>query len=199
MLGKALISLAVLTILVNVSTSANAQSRNLLQNPNADSGATFWHSVGEATVETTTGTDSCFVVRNGGHFFQDVDIAGNAAGQYIVLIGRGASERINPDGALTGLPYLYGYLMEPGRADKKEILAYLEDQGMRAQTTSQNEWVNMWGIFKVPERTKRIRFFLSQVLREGVPHNGSAARFDDLGLYLFTTKGEAEAFVAQYH
>jgi len=57
----------------------------------------------------------------------------------------------------------------------------------------------MWGIFKVPERTKRIRFFLSQASRRGVPHNGSAARFDNLGLYLFSTKQDAEAFVNEYH
>jgi hypothetical protein len=70
---------------------------------------------------------------------------------------------------------------------------------MRADTKIKDEWVDMWGIFPVPERTKRIRFFLNQALRRGVPHNGSAARFDNLGLYLFATKEDAQAFVNQYH
>lgn len=59
-----------------------------------------------------------------------------------------------------------------------------------------NEWVQLSGIFKVPEGANTIRFFLRQAERKGVPHNGSAARFDDLGLYLFATKEEAESFVA---
>jgi hypothetical protein len=70
---------------------------------------------------------------------------------------------------------------------------------MLAKTSFRDEWVDMWGIFRVPERTKRIRFFLNQALRNGVPHNGSAARFDNLGLYLFAAKEDAEAFVRQYH
>ncbi len=59
-----------------------------------------------------------------------------------------------------------------------------------------NEWVQLSGIFKVPEGANTIRFLLRQAERKGVPHNGSAARFDDLGLYLFATKEEAESFVA---
>jgi hypothetical protein len=56
----------------------------------------------------------------------------------------------------------------------------------------------MWGIFEVPAGTKRIRFFLNHALANGVPHDGSAARFDNLGLYLFNRKEEAQVFVAQY-
>jgi hypothetical protein len=40
--------------------------------------------------------------------------------------------------------------------------------------------------------------WLYQGLRNGVPHNGSAARFDNVGLYIFTAKEDAEAFVRQY-
>ena len=147
--------------------------------------------IGEATVEVSTGNNSCFVVRNGGYFFQDVLLTDDAVGQYAVLIGRGASERINDNGAITGLPYLYGYMMEE-KGDS--VLAYLQGQQMLANTRMRDEWVDMWGIFRVPEKTKRIRFFLNQALRNGVPQNGSAARFDNLGLYLFAVKEDAEAF-----
>ena len=37
-----------------------------------------------------------------------------AVGQYVVMIGRAASERINSDGAITGLPSLYGFMMNFG-------------------------------------------------------------------------------------
>jgi hypothetical protein len=50
----------------------NAQSRNLLQNTTADMETRYWRAMGEATVETTTTNNVCFVVRNGGYFYQDV-------------------------------------------------------------------------------------------------------------------------------
>jgi len=53
----------------------------------------------------------------------------------------------------------------------------------------------MWGIFRVPDGTGAVRFFLNQALRNSVPHNGSAARFDDVGLYLFPTEKAARSFV----
>jgi hypothetical protein len=177
----------------------NAQPRNLLQNPNGDQAAEFWRAFGEATVEQVTGNNLCFVVRNGGYFIQDVPVPDDAAGQYAVLIGRGSSQRIHEGGAITGLPYLYGYMMDKAGPRGGHVLEYLQGQRMRAKTKIRDEWVDMWGIFQVPEKTKVIRFFLSQASRSGVPHNGSAARFDNLGLYLFATKEDAEAFVSGYH
>lgn len=189
--------LAMAAILVSACVSgavlANAQPRNLLQNPNAGLGTKFWTTFGDASVELMPGDNFCFVVRNGGYLLQDVVLPDDAVGQYAVLIGRGASERINEDGAITGLPYLYGYMMEQGRSEK--VLAYLQGQRMLGRTNIRDQWVAMSGIFQVPEGTRKIRFFLNQALRQGVPHNGSAARFTDLGLYLFSSKQEAEAFV----
>jgi hypothetical protein len=191
--------LMILTVFVSGASIHNAQSRNLLENPNADQGLRLWRAFGEATVEVSTGNNLCFVVRNGGYFFQDVLLTDDSVGQYAVLIGRGASERINDDGAITGLPYLYGYMMAEGPPHGDIVLANLQGQQMLAKTMFRDEWVDMSGIFRVPERTKRIRFFLNQASRNGVPHNGSAARFDNLGLFLFAVKEDAEAFVRQYH
>ena len=175
---------------------ASAQANNLLENPKAELDAQHWRAMGEATIEEFDGKRS-FVVRNGGYFLQDVILPEGAAGQYAVLIGRGSSERINADGAITGLPYLYGYMMVPGVPNGGRVLDYLQGQRMLCSARTANEWVKMWGIFKVPVGTSVIRFFLDQALRGGVPHNGSAARFNDLGLYLFATKEEAQAFVDQ--
>lgn len=189
----------VLIIFMATAIVTDAQSRNLLQNPNADVGAELWRTFGQATIEPSVGNNPCFVVRNGGYFIQDVTLPENAVGQFVAFIGRGSSERINEDGSITGLPYLYGYMMEYGTPSGGKITAYLQGQQMRAATNIRDEWVNMSGVFQVPEKTTRIRFFLSQALRKGDPHNGSAARFDNLGLYLFSTEADARAFVGQYH
>lgn len=184
--------------LLLINAPANAQSQNLLQNPDAELGEHSWRAFGDVAIESAGGNDPHFVIRKGGRFVQDVELPKNAAGQYLVLIGRGASERINPDGAITGLPALYGYMMQPPALDRKEILEYMQGQRMLARTNTPDDWVNMWGVFKVAEGTTTIRFFLNQAERAGVPHNGSAARFDNLGLYLFPTKEAAEHFVSQY-
>ena len=196
---KLVFTIWILLSFVSLSAvTSSAQTTNLLQNPKADLDVKHWRPFGRATVEEDNG-GRVFVVRDGGYFIQDVVVPEAAAGKFAVLIGRGSSERINPDGAITGLPYLYGYMMAPGEPNNGQILKYLQEQRMRSSATAVGEWVKMWGIFKVPEGTGRIRFFLNQALRKGLPHNGSAARFDDLGLYLFSTREEAEAFVNGYN
>lgn len=183
-----------LVLLVSV-TVTNAQSRNLLQNPDAGHGTQGWRTYGEATIEDSVDGNPCFVVRNGGYFIQDVNLSADAIGQYAVLIARGSTERVNADGSITGLPYLHGYMVVPGQGTSGNIVTYLQGQKMSLLNMKKDEWKNLWGIFQVPPQTGRIRFFLSQAERKGVPQNGSAARFDDVGLYLFGTKEEAQSFV----
>jgi hypothetical protein len=88
------------------------QTNNLLQNPNADDGANSWRAYGDAMVEQTSEGNWRFIVRNQGCFLQDVTLPTGSIGKYALLIGRTSSERINVDGAITGLPYLYDYMME---------------------------------------------------------------------------------------
>ena len=174
---------------------ANAQSTNLLKNPNADDGANGWRVYGKATVEQTDDGNSRFVVRDKGHFFQDVILPDGSAGKYALLIGRVSSERINADGSITGLPYLYGYMMVDANPRGGRILSYLQGQQMVSSSRKENDWVTAWGIFQIPAGTGAIRFFLNQAERKDLPQNGSAARFDDLGLYIFSTEPEASEFV----
>jgi hypothetical protein len=189
-------SLLLLALCLSAIT-AGAQTENLLRNPKADLEEQYWQTFGQAAVEEV-GENRVFVVRDGGYLLQDVALPGDAVGKFAVLIGRGSSERINPDGAITGLPYLYGYMMAPGGSEGGRIIAYLQGQRMLCSATFVGEWVKMWGVFRVPEGAGSIRFFLKQALRRGVPYNGSAARLDDLGLYLFPTEEEAESFAASY-
>jgi hypothetical protein len=182
-----------------ITIFASAQTNNLLLNPNANDGANNWRASGDAVVEQSEDGDWRFVVRDMGEFIQDVQLPDDAAGKYALLIGRLSSERIEPDGVITGLPYLYGYMMESANPGNGRILSYLQGQQMRCRAETVNEWALSWGIFEVPDGTHAISFFLSQAERKGVPQNGSAARFDDLGLYLFTTEEEAKTFAQSYN
>jgi hypothetical protein len=177
---------------------ANAQSNNLLENHSANDGADHWRVFGNATIEQTPESNPYFTVRNNGYFLQDVTLPEGSVGKYVLLIGRVLSERINADGAITGLPSLYGYMMEGAPPRGGRILSYLQGQQMLCKSNKENEWVTAWGIFQVPDGTGAIRYFLSQAERKDIPQNGSAARFDDLGIYLFNTEEEASAFIEKY-
>lgn len=175
------------------------QATNLLRNPSVDDGANFWRTHGDARVERTADGNRRFVVRNRGSFVQDVELPDDAVGKYALLIGHAASERINADGAITGLPYLYGQMMlKSAKPDGIHILSYLQGQNMLCSAKKENEWVTVWGVFLVLSEASVLRFFLNQAERKNVPQNGSGAWFDDLGLYLFASKAEALDFVKDY-
>lgn len=199
MIVERLIKFATLPLWFLLTTSlANAQSTNLLQNPSANGGANHWRAFGDATIEETLESNPYFTVRNKGYFLQDVTLPEDSVGKYVLLIGRVSSERINADGAITGLPYLYGYMMEGANPRGGRILSYLQGQQMLCASRKESEWVTAWGIFQVLDGTGAIRYCLKQAEQKDLPQNGSAARFDDLGLYLFDTEEEASAFVETY-
>lgn len=165
---------------------------NLLLNPHADAGGSGWQTYGEATVEEQSG-DPCFVIRNKGVFEQTVNLPLASGGLFLVVLGRASSERINPDGAITGLPYLYGLM-----GNRRRILGYLTGPDMRSRASTPNEWSSLWGIFQVPEGTESVVFQLKQAERLGVAQNGSAARFDDLAFVVVRTRGDAEALARTF-
>jgi hypothetical protein len=163
---------------------------NLIDNPNGDRGRADWLATSDAAVESC-GTDPCFVIRNRGQFSQTVLLPSDAAGKFAVVMGAAATERINPDGAITDLPYLYGTFSSAER-----ILGYLQGPDTRARPRFRDQWVTLSGIFPVPEGATRLNVRIGLAERQGTPHDGSAGRFDDLGAYLFASEEEARAFVA---
>lgn len=72
---------ALLLLLLCVATTSRAQTENLLQNPNADLETQRWRTMGQASVEESNG-NRCFVVRNGGYFYQDMALPESAVGKY---------------------------------------------------------------------------------------------------------------------
>jgi hypothetical protein len=61
-----------------------------------------------------------------------------------------------------------------------------------------SEWAVMYRVFQIPNETVSARIFLNQAERKGVPQNGSAARFDNVGFYIFETEKEALDFARSY-
>jgi hypothetical protein len=99
------------------------------------------------------------------------------------LLGRAYSD------STTGLPSLYGYMMNAGDPRGGRIYANLDAKQMTGRAERSANWTTLWGIFRVKLGTGRISFFL----RQGVPKGSSAARFDDLGLYIFPSEQQATA------
>lgn len=168
--------------------------KNLVKNPYGNQNTQFWETKGEVSVEVDDEDNPYFVIRYSGMFWQDVPIPA-AVGQWALLIALSSSERINQDGDITGLPYLYGYMVNS--KDKNRINAYLSGESMRHSVSKPDEWGVIWGVFQVPAETGAIRLFLQQADGRSA-QTGSAARFDDPGVYLFNTEAEAKAFVENY-
>ncbi len=95
----------------------------------------------------------------------------------------------------TGLPYIYGYMLN--HKDKHKIDAYLKGQQMLHTQPEPDGWGIIWGIFQIPQKTGSIRFFMQQA-DGSEPQNGSAARFDDPGIFIFDTEKQAKDFIDNY-
>ena len=179
----------------------NAESLNVLNGSNADAGLDYWVTAGNTVIEEVDG-DPCFVIRNGGYFAQEIVLSDNAAGQFAVLTGLVSSKRTNTNGTITGMPYIYGYMMEAENQNNGAtgpIHTFLQVVDNRDNVTSDSDWLPIWGIFPVPEDTGRIMVFLKQAKQRGIAFNDSESRFDDLGVYLFSSAEEARAFVDDYY
>ena len=191
MIRPAALGVMILAASLGAQSTPTSTPTNLLDNPDAILSHSRWLAFGDAKIESCGG-DPCFVVRNHGTFQQIVTLPADAAGKSLVLIGSGSSERVHTDAAITGLPYLYA-LVEA--ADGVHILAYLQGQNLMARPAEPDTWVTMSGVFAVSEGATRVVFDLNQAEGRGVPQNGSAARFDRVGLYLFASASDARAFV----
>jgi hypothetical protein len=179
----------------------NAESLNVLNGPNADADLEYWITAGNTVVEEVDG-DPCFVIRDGGYFTQEIVLSDNTDGQFAVLTGLVSSKRSNTNGTITGMPYIYGYMMEAEDLDSgatTPIHSFLQVLDYRYDIKSESDWLSISGIFPVPEDTGRIMVFLKQAKQRGIAYNNSESRFDNLGVYLFSSAEEAKAFVDEYY
>jgi len=189
MMKKLILSLSFMGLM---AVGSHSQT-NLLSNSDARIGLGSWIASGDAKFEQGSDENPNFAVRNDGSFFQKikVDLSG---GKFVLLIGRGTVDNVNQNRILTGLPSLYGYLY----SGPDEINTYLTGQRLLGRPMALNEWVVMYGVFRVPDGTIAAQIMLTQASRRGEPNDGTATRFDDIGLYVFDTEAEAIAFAQKY-
>ncbi|MBN2205834.1 MAG: WD40 repeat domain-containing protein [Candidatus Aminicenantes bacterium] len=167
---------------------------NLIKNPSANRGTRDWQPDGEAAVDRTEDGDPYFSVRNGGSLRQVVDISGST-GRTVLVIALAACERIGTGGDRTDLPLLSGEMASA--EDDRDLTARLTAKTMLHAVRTPGEWGAVWGAYRIPPGTGSVRLYLGQA-RGAAPHDGSAAWFDDVGVFLFDSDEEARAFVPLY-
>ena len=177
-----------------MALAIQAPGANLLVNGDAAGGTGGWITKGDVKVERIGGV-TCFTIRSGGSFRQEVRLPTDAVGMHAAFIGKGEADRVNEDGAITGLPSLYGLVVA---SDRTRILEHWQGQNLLGRPRQPGQWVTMSGIFSVPYGAASVWIELKQAERRGVPQNGSAARFSDVRLVLFPTEAAARAYVGGY-
>ncbi len=177
---------------IKIELQPAATPQNFLRNGSATNGLQAWKPYGEANVMETKG-NHFFSLRNGASLLQDIKVTTTDV-HYALLIGAMNSERI---GEFTGLPYLWGSITNiDGDGNRK--MNWLQGQKMRCAAQSPSEWAIGYGIFPIHPSAKMVQVKLAQAERKGTPQNGSAANFDDVGLYFFATEEEAKSFAESF-
>jgi WD40 repeat protein len=169
---------------------------NYLNNPNANQHQQFWQTSGDVAVEECAAGNPCFLTRWDGKLVGTALLPSDATGRYMLLIGTAAAERAHEgSGDQTGEAYIHGYgePLDPKLARGRHYGA----PTLQTATREPNTWTTIWGVFPVDEGIRKISFEIRQSDGHSAK-NGSASRFDDLGVYLFDTEREAESFVARY-
>jgi hypothetical protein len=183
------IKFLILICVLFTTTIVSAQT-NLLLNGQADSKTEHW-DVLETTVEEFNG-DKVFVFHNGGSLRQLVKLTDAAVGKYVLFIGRISSEGANVvDKSNTNLPLIFVANLIPSGSSKGK------GQIIRDDAKGENDWDTIYTIYQLTNKGI-IECWLLQHREQNVPNEGSAVRFDNLGLYLFETKEDALKFAKAY-
>lgn len=127
----------------------------MLRNPEGSGALSHWKANGDAEAGRSVDGNPGLLVRYDGFLSQDVPLPSGSGGKHAVVVGRASAERVNEDGDQTGLPYLYGYMVN--RQDDHKLDAYLNDDTMKAAPKKADDWVPVWGIFPVPESSGALR------------------------------------------
>ena len=187
-----------LIVLLLGAASASSQSNNLLKNSNADEGLQSWLVSGNGSVTDCVGLGKCFSIWQDGFIYQDVDVPEAAAGTFAVFIGFASIEEPTQDAHLLGHPYLYGYFMTAGELRKATVLSRPNGQQMANHPSTNGEWVKQYGVFKVPDKTGRIRIFLRSGCAKTASSVSCVSHFREPGVFIFSNEDEARAFINTY-
>ena len=167
---------------------------NLVANPTAEFGSFGWRVDGEAAADEFDG-NRCFILRNGARLTQAVKLPAGSAGKFALFIAHTIGDRTDRPDDITDRPYLNGLTLS---ADGRRILLHNQAPTMGSLAIPPGQWGKSWGVFEIPKGASSIIYQLAQGSRRGTARDGSAARFDDVGLFVFDTRQAAVAFVRRY-
>jgi len=178
---------------------AKEQMKNInwVYNHNAENETKGWGANGSVKVQESVDKNHYFLIQNGDHIMQHVFLA-EPTPPYALFVGRATINKIKEDmPKKSGLPVI-SVLIE-NKGGKKQNWASMH--GMSASYFAKiydNNWVPMWGIWKMPDSAIKLNFKLGQLRYRGEPIGDTEAYFDDVGLYFFNTKEEAKVFLEKH-
>jgi hypothetical protein len=169
---------------------------NLLINPDASQDTKGWQLYMGASLASCEERNRCFVVKERAGFVQKFPLPDNSAGQFVLMIGFAKAERVDPNAGITDRPVLH---VTFENADASRILYTKRMVGNAVHTAeSPSEWQRIWSAYQIPDGATAGSLRLGLGSRQGIPHDGSAGRFDDLGVFIFRSEADARAFVTGY-
>jgi hypothetical protein len=168
---------------------------NLLVNPTADQGTSGWMFGGIYGLATMSGSgrtvfylDSTVADYSFGR--QLVVLPSGSGGKWVLMIFYGWVEHSVP-GSITRHPYAIGGLQD---ANANNLDSF---QGM-IHNADAPKWQTVSGIFQLNAAAYQLYFDLGQGYGGGDDPDGKRGAFDDVGLYVFSTQQEAQAFRDAY-
>jgi hypothetical protein len=188
-----LLRVAVAAVTAAVATQAQ-HPQNLIRNGDAAAGLNHWETRGAVTIDGT-GPGTHFVIGTDGRLTQVIDLPGSATRQFVAVVGRGAGDRVHPDGSITGLPSLQGQFTD---ASGTYSFGALTGPQVVARPPRTGVWVVMSVAFQIPDGTRRLSLHLQQARRQGDLASEAAARVDDVGMFVFPTESQARALIADW-
>ena len=173
---------------------------SIVENGDARSGDASWQTSVRPEMKGTIETcedGPCFVVRNGASWRQFARLPDASVGKYLLVIARGASERVWNDGNITGLAYVH---VSFAIADRKRfIYVNTPERTHMAWSPRPNAWETIYKVVRIPEDAVYLSLQLAQGARKGTPHNGSAARFMRVEARVFDNEEAARSYVTVYN
>ena len=175
----------------------NKQSKgvNWLFNSKADEGMKGWYPYGCASYKKNSQGNNIFYTCKGNHMIQEVYIP-RGTGWYALYIGRASINRTKDELGKTQLPNIHSYMLEDNHI-KTDVWGQQMDKE-HFEKNYNNDWLPMWGVYKIHNSAYKIRFFLDQSEMPNRTGGDAEAYFDDLGLFFFQTEEEAELFAKNY-
>lgn len=170
---------------------------NLLKNPSADDGQNSWYFGGGSagTIQLSNGNKVFWVdygFGKSGQISQTVDVLPADIRRKYILVTGYAWIKAPITFSTTANPCLWGTLWKTNSTQPPQTLQ------CSFHTASAGYWETIYGIFRVKKINTSMRIELFQSRGVGNPPDGTRAMFDDIQMFVYSTKQEAKDHLSSY-